>query len=252
MAKQPKEVLNNIKIVMVETSHPGNIGAAARALKTMGLSQLCLVAPQQFPHDKAVWRAAGAADIIENVEVCDSFQEAIADCVLVIGASARQRRIPWPLMNPKESAKLSLEAASKGSVALVFGREDRGLTNEELQLCNYHVTIPGNEEYSVLNIAAAVQVVCYELRMAYESLSDASEVSTDKLMSHWDESPAAQAQVEHFYEHLEKVLVDLDFHDRENPRQLMTRLRRLFNRTHLDKMELNILRGILSAIEKRL
>ena len=245
------EVLDNIKVVMVETSHPGNIGAAARAIKTMGLSQLCLVAPQQFPHDKATWRAAGAADIIENVEVCETFAEAIADCVLVIGASARQRRIPWPLMNPKESAKLCMEAASKGPVALVFGREDRGLTNEELQLCHYHVTIPGSEEYSVLNIAAAIQVVCYEVRMAFDGLSDADDVSPDKMMSQWDEAPAAQAQVEHFYQHLEEVLVKIDFHDRDNPRQLMTRLRRLFNRTHLDKMEVNILRGILSAVEKK-
>ena len=158
---------DNIRIVLVNTSHPGNIGGAARALKNMGLSRLYLVAPKEFPADKAVWRAAGAQDVLENAVVVDTLDEAIGDCGLVVGTSARGRRIPWPIVNPRECGERTWSEAKQHEVAVIFGREDRGLTNDELHKCNYHVHIPSNEEYSSLNLAAAVQVVAYEIRMAW-------------------------------------------------------------------------------------
>jgi len=276
-------MLDNIRVVMVETQTPGNIGAAARAMKTMGLSRLVLVNPLDFPAQKAIWRSAGAADVVERAQVVSSLEEALESCVLVVAASARQRRIPWPMLSPEESAIKSCQTAQQGNqVAFVFGREDRGLVNEELQLCNYHSAIPANEVYPVLNVAAAVQVFCYEIHKAMlplisnsnnDDLSPANSVPASKsrnpqnktqgkgtivedLMLHatpldnWDEDFASHENIERFYQHLEKVLVDLDFHDPQNPRQLMTRLRRLFNRTQLDVMELNILRGVLTAVEK--
>ncbi len=248
--------LHNIKIVMVETSHSGNIGAAARAMLTMGLEKLVLVKPEDFPSQKALWRAAGATAVVEKAEVVETLEQAIADCALVVAASARQRRIPWPMLEPDACAEKLVGVAQNAQVAVVFGREDRGLHNEELQLCNYHVAIPGNELYPVLNVAAAIQVICYEIRKHFLRLNKAS-CDEQKMggelpcyMQDWDEALADQADMQRFYAHLEKVLVDIDFHDPQNPRQLMTRLQRLFNRTHLDQMEINILRGILTAIEK--
>lgn len=236
---------DNIRIVLVNTSHPGNIGAAARAMKNMGLNQLVLVQPEEYPSGVAVGRAASALDVLESARVVDSLNEALADCTLVIGTSARSRSIPWPMLTPRECAARVMAEQQQAKVALVFGREDTGLHNEELQLCHYHVQIPTNPDYSSLNLAAAVLVLCYEI---YQ-LSQAGAPADNN--EQWDQALATAAQVEHFYGHLEKVLVDLDFHDPDNPRQLMQRLRRLFGRVRLDVMELNILRGILTEIENK-
>lgn len=238
-------MLDKVRIVLVNTTHPGNIGGAARAMKNMGISQLYLVEPRQFPSDRAVWRAAGAADVLEKAIVVSTLDEAIAGCGLVVGTSARDRRIPWPLLNPRECGERVVAEAPTHPVALVFGREDRGLTNDELQKCSYHVHIPANPEYSSLNLAAAVQVLCYEVRMA----SLAAEHGEIPVMQPWDVPPAKVDDIEMYFRHLEEALVSIGFHDPDNPRQTMTRLRRLYGRIRLDEMELAILRGVLTAIQ---
>jgi len=238
-------VYDNIRIVLVHTSHPGNIGGAARALKNMGLSRLYLVAPREFPADKAVWRAAGAQDVLENAVVVDTLDEAIGDCGLVVGTSARGRRIPWPLVNPRECGERVAVEAGQHEVAIIFGREDRGLTNDELHKCNYHVHIPSNPDYSSLNLAAAVQVLAYEIRMA--SLSD--EEGTLPSFTDWDQPPAKREAQERYFEHLQETLEKLSFLEPGNPRQTMTRLRRLYGRVRLDEMELSILRGVLTSTQ---
>ncbi len=237
--------LSNIRIVMVNTTHPGNIGAAARALKNMGLSKLVLVEPKEFPAEKAVWRAAGALDVLDDVDVVGSLDEAIADCSLVVGTSARERRIPWPLLTPRECGDKAWAEAKQHKVAVLFGREDRGLTNEELQKCHFHVHIPANEEYSSLNIAAAIQVICYEIRMSFLTDKEGKAPHFDD----WDVPPAQQKDLELYYAHLEETLGKLGFLDIKNPRQTVTRLRRLYNRIRLDQMEIGILRGILTSIQ---
>lgn len=234
-----------IRIVLVNSRHSGNVGGAARALKNMGLSRLYLVAPRDYPADGATSRAANALDVLEKAVVVDSLEEALAGCGLVVGTSARGRRIPWPMLNPRECGEQAWREAQHHDVAIVFGREDRGLTNEELHRCNYHVHIPSNPEYSSLNLAAAVQVLCYEIRMASLAASEGGMTeSTD-----WDVPPARAEDIELYFQHLEQALVDIGFHDRDNPRQTMTRLRRLFGRIRLDEMELSILRGVLTAIQ---
>jgi len=238
----------NISVVLVNTSHPGNIGASARAMKNMGLSKLALVGPKEFPSGVAIGRAASAVEILDRASVVDSLAEAVADCGLVIGASARSRRITWPLLTPAECGRRAAAEAGKHPVALVFGREDTGLSNEELQLCHYHVRIPTNPEYPSLNLAAAVMVICYELRRAVE----ADEAGDETLEREWDQPLATAHDLERFYSHLEQVLVAVDFHNPENPRQLMQRLRRLFGRIRIDTMEMNILRGMLGHIEQEL
>jgi tRNA (cytidine32/uridine32-2'-O)-methyltransferase len=234
-------MLENIRIVLVNTSHPGNIGAVARAMKTMGLSNLYLVSPKLFPHVKADEMASGALDVLHRATLVPTIEEAIADCHLVIGTSARSRTIPWPLLNPKECAKKMVAEPALANVALVFGREQSGLTNDELHQCHFHVHIPSNPDYSSLNIAAAVQVLTYELRVA--AIATAAPLG-------WDYARATHKEVAGFYEHLERVLIQLEFLNPKTPRQLMTRLRRLFNRAMLDEMEVNILRGILTAMER--
>ena len=239
------EALDNIRIVLVNTTHPGNIGGAARAMKNMGITSLYLVEPKEYPSDRARWRAASAGDVLEQAVVVSSLSEAVADCALVIGTSARERRIPWPIEDPRVSATKAVAVADKARVAIVFGREDRGLTNEELQTCQFHLNIPSSQDYSSLNLGAAVQVVCYELRMALMAGQPApAEV--------WDQDFATAEDVERLLEHYERVMIALDFYKPETPKQLMTRLRRLFVRRQLDTMEVNILRGILTATEKRL
>jgi tRNA (cytidine32/uridine32-2'-O)-methyltransferase len=256
---------DNIAVVLVQTSHPGNIGAAARALKNMGISNLRLVAPRtEFPSDEATWRAASATDVLEKARVFDTMNDAVADCGLIIGASARSRRIPWPVLTPRQCANHVVLDAGKNRVALVFGREDTGLSNEELQLCHYHVQIPANPEYSSLNLAAAVMVVCYEVRVAMlERLApEGSELAQrdqrfaedalynpDNEVEFWDVPKADAHQLELFYEHLEKTLVELTFHKPENPRLLMQRMRRLFTRIRPDTMEINVLRGVLTYVD---
>lgn len=239
------ELLSKIRVVLVDTKHPGNIGGAARALKNMGLNRLWLVSPGEYPSERAVWRASNALDILDNAIVVDTLDEALAGCGVVIGTSARDRRIPWPLLNPREFGRRAISEARSHDVAIVFGREDRGLTNDELHKCTFHVHIPANPEYSSLNLAAAVQVLCYEVRMA--SLED--EKGDLPELNSWDIPPARFEDIELYFQHLEQALVDIGFHDRENPRQTMTRLRRLFGRIRLDEMELSILRGVLTAIQ---
>lgn len=235
-----------IRIVLVNTAHPGNIGGAARAMKNMGLSELYLVQPREYPAPRAVWRAAGARDVLANAKIVDSVDQAIAGCGLVVGTSARERRIPWPLINPRECGVRIWQEADSHDIALLFGREDRGLTNEELHKCHYHVHIPSNPDYSSLNLATAVQVLSYEIRMA--SLADA-EGNLPSLQE-WDQPPVTADDLEYFHEHLAQTMADLDFYDPDNPKQLLTRMRRLFNRLRMDEMEVSILRGLLSSVQR--
>jgi len=235
-------LLKNIRIVLINTSHPGNIGSTARAMKTMGLTELYLVAPHQFPHPKADEMASNAADILQNAIVVNTLDEALADCSLVVGTSSRSRSIPWPMLSPREFAEKAIKESVEHKVAVIFGREQSGLTNEELHRCHYHLHIPSNPDYCSLNLASAVQVIAYELRVASEADGVASDV--------WDYRFASADEMEGFYKHLEKVLVEIDFLNPDAPRQLVPRLRRLFNRARLDEMEINILRGILTAATK--
>lgn len=231
----------NIRIVLVNTSHPGNIGAAARAMKNMNLSELILVEPAHFPHADATARASGADDLLQRARVCSSLAEAVDGCTLVFGASARLRSLPWPLVEPREMASQVVREASQSPVAIVFGREHSGLTNDELEACNALVHIPCNEAFSSLNIAAAVQVLCYEVNMA---------VGTPVLESDDDSDIATSDELERFHEHLQQTLIDIDFLDPDTPRLLMRRLKRLYNRARLEQTEVNILRGILTATQK--
>lgn len=246
-----------IRIILVNTSHPGNIGASARAMKNMGLSELVLVQPEEFPSGVAVGRAASALDLLENARVVATLSEAVADCGLIIGTSARSRSLPWPMLSPAQCGEKAVAESRKHPVALVFGREDSGLNNEELQLCHYHTQIPTNPGYSSLNLAAAVLLISYELHQAALAMDAATNnaatgaaATAAESEANWDVERASGEQVEHFFAHLERALIAIDFHDPQNPRQLMQRLRRLFSRVRLDTMEINILRGILTHIEK--
>ena len=250
--------LSHVRIVMVNTTLPANIGSALRAMKTMGLSKLVLVAPKIYPHPDIDALAAGATDLIEQIEIVDTLEDAIADCHLVFGTSARSRTIPWPLLDTRPAAKKSIQAVTEQNqeVAIVFGREDRGLTNEELALANYHVTIPVNTDYGVLNVAQAIQVICYEMRMAAIDLSETTpnaDVTTMQVIDgqtmHWDEPLVSHQEMDKFYPHLEQMLVDIEFMDPNNKRLLPLRLRRLFGRIQLDKMEYHLLRGIFSRVQ---
>ena len=238
---------SKIRMVLVNTTHPGNIGGAARAIKNMGLTELYLVQPREYPAPRAVWRAAGARDILTNVKIVESLDEAIVGCGLVVGTSARERRIPWPLINPRECGEKIWGEAARHNVALLFGREDRGLTNAELQKCHYHVHIPSNPDYSSLNLATAVQVLAYEVRMA--SLQDENGVLPS--MDEWDQPLATADELELFHQHLAETMATLKFYDPDNPKQLLTRMRRLFNRTRMDKMEVSMLRGLLTAAGRK-
>lgn len=237
-------MLDQIRMVLVNTSHPGNIGSCARAMKTMNLSQLYLVAPKLFPHPKALEMASAAADLVEHATVVTTLDEAIADCHLVIGTSTRMRSIPWPFCTPCELAETVKKTSPETKIAILFGREQSGLTNDELHRCHLHVQIPANPAYSSLNISQAVQVIAYELYIA--SLADT------QVQSNWDYRLATAGELESFFNHLQDVLIKLQFLKLSAPRQLMTRLRRLFFRANIDVMEMNILRGILSAIDDSL
>ena len=255
---QVSKHLDHVRIVMVNTTLPANIGSALRAMKTMGLSKLVLVAPKTYPHPDIDALAAGAQDLIEQIEIVETLKQAIQHCHLVFGTSARSRTIPWPLLDVRPAAKEALQAASQQqNIAIVFGREDRGLTNEELALANYHLTIPVNPEYGVLNVAQAIQVICYELRMAaLEQNTQQMTVVPDDHMQlkqqqsmEWDEPLVTQQQMQEFYPHLEKMLTEIEFLDPTNPRLLPLRLRRLFGRIQLDRMEYHLLRGIFSRVQ---
>ncbi|KPK37577.1 MAG: hypothetical protein AMJ69_11075 [Gammaproteobacteria bacterium SG8_47] len=235
----------NVRVVLVETSHPGNIGAAARAMKNMCLEELYLVRPHVYPHAEASARASGADDILARARVCETLEQAVRGCSLVVGASARQRTIAWPVLTPRELAARMILASPAEPSALVLGRESSGLTNAELERCNFLVHIPANPAYSSLNLAAAVQVLAYELFVAADAgLSPpVSDSEQEALASH--------EELEGFYAHLEQTLHQIAFLDPDNPRQLMRRLRRLYGRAGLKRMELNILRGILAATQRQ-
>lgn len=232
-------MLSNIRIVLLSTSHPGNIGAAARAMKTMGLARLFLVEPGRYPDAEATARASGADDVLANAQVCENVDEALQGCRFIIGASARSRSIPVPLVSPAGCAEMLRAESAAGEVALLFGCERSGLSNAEIDRCNYLVQIPTSNDYSSLNLAAAVQIICYEIFVAHAEQHTAEEAH--------EHVPVAADEMERFYAHLEETLVALDFLDRSNPRMLMRRLRRLYNRARPDSNEVNILRGILTA-----
>jgi len=240
MTSTDPKLLANIRVVLARTSHPGNIGAAMRAMKTMGLSQLVLVSPAVFPNSQADAMAAGAADLLAQARVCATLEEALADTTLVLGVSARRRDIVTEVLTPPEAATRLLTEAQAAPVALVFGNETSGLSNEELSLCQGLVTIAANPDYSSLNLAAAVQVLSYEIRQAW--LNHASWPPPELDAATGDE-------VERFYAHLETTLAELDFLNHGSPGKLMLKLRWLFARTRLAKEEVNILRGILTAAQ---
>ncbi len=233
----------SIRIVLVGTTHPGNIGAAARAMKNMGLSDLALVNPRYFPHQDATVRASGATDVLDNATVFTNLADALSGCVYVAGASARSRTISWPSMGPRDCAERMISESEQGTVAVVFGPEKTGLHNDDLDLCHTLLTIPTDPGFSSLNVAMAVQVLTYELRVA-SLLDTGPQFETEA-------PPATIEEMEHFYTHLENVLEDIRFLDPENPRHLMRRLRRLFIRARPDKNEVNILRGMLTAIDRK-
>jgi tRNA (cytidine32/uridine32-2'-O)-methyltransferase len=238
-------MLERIKIVLVGTSHSGNIGSVARAMKTMGLSRLCLVQPKVELDGHAYALAAGASELLSSAEQFDSLAPAVAGCGLVVGASARSRTLSWPMLEPRACGELAITESAQHEVALVFGRENNGLTNEELQLCNYHVCIPANPEYSSLNLAMAVQIVAYETRVAYlagqQSIAETAEIQYP-----------SSAQMENFYQHLEQTLDETGFIVRQHPGLVMTKLKRMFNRARPEEAEYNILRGILTSVQKRI
>lgn len=234
------ESLANIRIVLCQTSHPGNIGAAARAMKTMGLQQLVLVRPKKFPHPEAEAMASGATDILAQARVCDTLEEALAGCVLAVGLSARKRELTHELVTAREAAALITQTTSSQHAALVFGTEMSGLSNAELIQCQRLAMIPANPEYSSLNLAAAVQVLAYELRMAADSVPKTADSSFP---------PASHDEIEGFYRHLEETLIRIGFLNPAMPKRLMPRLRRLFARARLEKEEVNILRGILRHMQ---
>ncbi len=239
-----------VRFVLVEPTHPGNIGGVARAIKTMGFGQLCLVRPRRFPADEATAMAVGADDVLARATLAGSFAEAIADCSLVVGASARLRHMRWPSLSPAAAAEKLLEFAPHGPVAAVFGRESSGLSNEEMDLCHYLVHIPCNPRFSSLNLVSAVQVIAYEIRKCALSDETAGGIG-GAPPDEGPDAPASSDEVEGFYCHLEQSLGTAGFFVDRQSRSLMRRLRKLFNRTHLSRREVNILRGMLSAFDRR-
>ncbi|STY29105.1 methyltransferase [Legionella wadsworthii] len=236
--------LSSIRIILVATSHPGNIGSTARAMKTMGLNSLYLVQPKSFPDKRAQEMAAGADDLLDSAVVTETLEEALVGAQLILGTSARPRGISLPGLTPSSCADLVGQQTEETQIAIVFGREHAGLTNEELLKCHYHIHIPSNPEYSSLNLAQAVQIITYELRM--KLLAPKAEVSLRQ------DDFATADEIEQFYGHLKKVFIEVQFLKEANPRRLMQRVRRLFNRVNLEKMEVNLLRGMLSQVQKSL
>ena len=242
-----KELRKSVTFILVGTSHPGNIGASARAIKTMGFSRMILVSPKEFPSETAFFRAKAATDVLEKIEIFPNLKSAISDFELVIGTSARNRKVPWPMINSKKAAQqiIAITKRGKQKIALVFGREDRGLTNEELGLCNLHVHIPASKDYSSLNLAQAVQIIAYEIRM--QSLSDKKLKEQE-----WDVPLAKNEEIENLINHFENLMNELDFYEIDNPRKLLTRMRRFFKRSKIDHLEANVFRGVISSIQKNL
>ncbi|GAB3483606.1 tRNA (cytosine(32)/uridine(32)-2'-O)-methyltransferase TrmJ [Marinomonas epiphytica] len=234
-------MLSNIRIVLINTFHPGNVGAIARAMKNMGLTNLYLVDPNDYPSEEATSRAAGAVDVLENATIVDTFEEAIADCSLVVGTSARHRTFQLPLMNARECAETVIPEAHHHSVAIVFGRETTGLLNEEIAQCHRQVYIDANTEYPVLNISQAVQIVAYEIWMADQN-SQITQKDTPEYPHKKD--------MDLFYEHLEETLYGINFIVRNHPGKVVDKLHRFFNRSRPEKQELGILRGVLAAVQR--
>lgn len=231
-----------VRVVLVEPSHPGNIGASARAMKTMGLHELYLVNPTRFPDPQADWRSAGALDLVENAFVVTNLRDALRGCTYVAGTTGRSRHIPWPCMDASEFAlSVNTEHVHSSHVAVVFGRETNGLTNEELQMCHVHVRIPTHEAYSSLNLAMSVQVIAYELFKA-RSKSPAGEL--------WDRKLAEVQEVENMLDHLRQALDQLEFYSRGSPKHSFTRLRRMFMRMRLDETEVNLMRSMFNHIDR--
>ncbi len=238
-------LLNKIRIVMVNTSHPGNIGAAARAMKNMGLTRLYLVEPKEYPSLEAISRSVGAVDILDAAVVVDDLSEAISGCVWVAGTSARLRTIEWPILEPRECVENALEKLGQGDIAIVFGNETNGLTNEQMEKCNVLLHIPTNPEFSSLNIAAAVQVVCYEFRQALVQV----KTTMVKGSKHRYDTLANATQLEGMYGHIRESLDHLGFFGSKNPDVMMRRLTGLFSRAETTQREVSIIRGICSAIQ---
>lgn len=233
-----QNIFNNIRVVLCQTSHPGNIGSAARAMKTMGLQHLYLVNPLHFPDPQATSLATGAADLLENATVCSSLSEALTGCAFAIGMSARKRQISHELVNVREAASRAVQVAANQPIALVFGTEMSGLSNAELDCCQLLAMIPANPEYSSLNLAAAVQVMSYEIRMAITDGKLDVDAATTEL--------ATNEALEGFYAHLEDTLVKIGYLNPSAPKKLSERIRRIYSRAKLEKEEVNLLRGILT------
>ena len=236
------KTLDNIRFVLVGTTHPGNIGAAARAMKTMGLSNLHLVEPLHYPSAEATARASGADDVLATAVVHESLDSAIAGCQQVYGMSARLRHLPVPVVDPRQAVTHIQQSQDDAQIAIVFGREHSGLSNEELDRCQHLINIPANPEYSSLNLAAAVQVISYELKMSFDPTIEVGRIGEER-------EPIDAGDLEHLYTHFEQALTTIGFLDPDKPRNLMRRLRRLYNRADLDRNELQILHGILRAAE---
>lgn len=239
------QFLDRVRVVLLHTTHPGNIGATARAMKTMGLRHLYLVKPKTFPSDVAVARSSHADDILDGAIVVETLEQAIGDCQFVVGTGDRTRTVPWPLFRPREMALHARSLPSDQQIAVVFGREDIGMTNDQMMACNAQVQIPANPEYSSLNIASAVQVLVYELRMA--ALGDDGQTPGRR---DWDEAPASAQDIERLADHWQRAYLDAEFLDPNNPKAAMTRIRRLLARAELDQVEVNILRGMLSTLDR--
>ncbi len=237
-------LLNKVRIVLVNTSDCRNIGSAARAMKTMGLTELVLVDPIEMPNGQAQALAAGATDVLKNAKVVDTLEDAISDCGLVVGTSARSRTLPWPMLEPRGCGEKMIAEAQEYPVALVFGRESSGLTNDELQLCHFHVQIPANPEYSSLNLAMAVQTLSYEIRTSFLAHEQQAFTLTE------DEEYPVVDETERFYDHFERALKATGFIVPSHPGLVLTKLRRLFNRARPDVKELKMMRGILASVER--
>lgn len=234
---------DKVRIVLVGTTHPGNIGATARAMKVMSQEHLYLVSPKVFPSAEASARATGADDVLASAIVCDDLKQAVSYCDLVIGTTARTRSLPWPIVTPRECAE-TVADKKYSNIAIVFGRENSGLTNEELELCNLVLQIPTNADYSSLNLASAVQIVCYEIYLRSNLKQTDNKDKTETALVNQD-------KMELFYQHLEDCLIDINYYDVDNPKLLMHRMRRLFNRLQMEESEYNILRGILSRVQNK-
>lgn len=238
---QQLSLLNRVRIVLCGTSHPGNIGAAARAMKTMGLETLYLVEPKRFPDPEAGAMAARATDILDRAVLCGSLDDALSGTLFAAACTARSRDLSHAVLSAREAGVRLIQEAARGPVALVFGPEKFGLTAQEVNRCSVIATVPANRAYSSLNLGAAVQVFSYEVRLAAEGAASLPQESFE---------PATYEEVELFFEHLESTLYDIGFLDPKQPKRLMQRLRRLFQRTRLEREEVNILRGILAAARK--